>query len=66
MRKLVAGADVLIENFKLGGLKKYGLDYESVRKLNPKLVYCSITGFGQRDRMLHARATISSSRACRA
>ena len=47
VRKLVAGADVLIENFKLGGLKKYGLDYESVRKLNPKLVYCSITGFGQ-------------------
>ncbi len=47
VRKLVATADVLIENFKLGGLKKYGLDYESVRKLNPKLVYCSITGFGQ-------------------
>jgi crotonobetainyl-CoA:carnitine CoA-transferase CaiB-like acyl-CoA transferase len=47
VRKLVAGADVLIENFKLGGLKKYGLDYESVKKLNPKLVYCSITGFGQ-------------------
>ena len=47
MRKLVATADVLIENFKLGGLKKYGLDYESLRKLNPKLVYCSITGFGQ-------------------
>ena len=38
---------MLIENFKLGGLKKYGLDYESLRKLNPKLVYCSITGFGQ-------------------
>jgi crotonobetainyl-CoA:carnitine CoA-transferase CaiB-like acyl-CoA transferase len=47
VRQLVAGADVLIENFKLGGLKKYGLDYESVKKLNPKLVYCSITGFGQ-------------------
>src|SRR6478609_3497021 len=47
IRKLVASADVLIENFKLGGLKKYGLDYESLRKLNPKLVYCSITGFGQ-------------------
>jgi crotonobetainyl-CoA:carnitine CoA-transferase CaiB-like acyl-CoA transferase len=47
IRKLVASADVLIENFKLGGLKKYGLDYDSLRKLNPKLIYCSITGFGQ-------------------
>jgi crotonobetainyl-CoA:carnitine CoA-transferase CaiB-like acyl-CoA transferase len=47
VRKLVATADVLIENFKLGGLKKYGLDYESLRTINPKLVYCSITGFGQ-------------------
>src|SRR5688572_13512005 len=47
VRKLVSTADVLIENFKLGGLKKYGLDYESVKTLNPKLVYCSITGFGQ-------------------
>jgi len=47
VRKLVAGADVLIENFKLGGLKKYGLDYDSLKKINPRLVYCSITGFGQ-------------------
>ncbi|MEO5322340.1 CaiB/BaiF CoA-transferase family protein [Mesorhizobium sp. CC13] len=47
VRKLVAGADVLIENFKLGGLKKYGLDYDSLKRINPKLVYCSITGFGQ-------------------
>ncbi|WP_018428634.1 CaiB/BaiF CoA-transferase family protein [Hoeflea sp. 108] len=47
VRRLVADADVLIENFKLGGLKKYGLDYESLKKINPKLVYCSITGFGQ-------------------
>jgi crotonobetainyl-CoA:carnitine CoA-transferase CaiB-like acyl-CoA transferase len=47
IRKLVASADVLIENFKLGGLKKYGLDYDSLRAVNPKLVYCSITGFGQ-------------------
>ncbi|GAA2815597.1 crotonobetainyl-CoA:carnitine CoA-transferase CaiB-like acyl-CoA transferase [Aminobacter aminovorans] len=47
VRKLVADADVLIENFKLGGLKKYDLDYDSLKKINPKLVYCSITGFGQ-------------------
>ncbi|MFB9978586.1 CaiB/BaiF CoA transferase family protein [Mesorhizobium kowhaii] len=47
VRRLVATSDVLIENFKLGGLKKYGLDYDSLRKTNPRLVYCSITGFGQ-------------------
>ena len=47
VRKLVATADVLIENFKVGGLKKYGLDYDSLRAINPRLVYCSITGFGQ-------------------
>jgi crotonobetainyl-CoA:carnitine CoA-transferase CaiB-like acyl-CoA transferase len=47
VRKLVATADVLIENFKLGGLKKYGLDYDSLHAINPRLVYCSITGFGQ-------------------
>ncbi|KFE33935.1 L-carnitine dehydratase/bile acid-inducible protein F [Thioclava atlantica] len=44
---LVKDADVVIENFKLGGLKKYGLDYESLSAINPRLVYCSITGFGQ-------------------
>ena len=47
VRRLVATADVLIENFKLGGLVKYGLDYDSLRAINPRLVYCSITGFGQ-------------------
>jgi crotonobetainyl-CoA:carnitine CoA-transferase CaiB-like acyl-CoA transferase len=40
-------ADVLIENYKVGDLKKYGLDYESLKKINPRLVYCSVTGFGQ-------------------
>lgn len=47
VRKLAADCDVLIENFKVGGLEKYGLDYESVRETNPSIVYCSITGFGQ-------------------
>jgi crotonobetainyl-CoA:carnitine CoA-transferase CaiB-like acyl-CoA transferase len=47
VRKLAAHADVVIENFKVGGLKKYGLDYESLKTINPRLVYCSITGFGQ-------------------
>lgn len=45
--KIIAEADVLIENFKVGGLKKYGLDFQSVHKINPRLVYCSVTGFGQ-------------------
>ena len=47
VRDLIADADILIENFKVGGLAKYGLDYASLSELNPKLVYCSITGFGQ-------------------
>lgn len=47
MRELVAEADILIENFKVGGLKKYGMDYDSLSKVNPRLIYCSITGFGQ-------------------
>ena len=47
IRELAKHCDVLIENFKVGGLKKYGLDYESLKSINPKLVYCSITGFGQ-------------------
>ncbi len=46
-RRLAAGADVLIENFKVGGLKKYGLDYDALSAANPRLVYCSVTGFGQ-------------------
>lgn len=44
---LVREADILIENFKVGGLAKYGLDYHSLAKINPRLIYCSITGFGQ-------------------
>ena len=47
VRRLVKMADVVIENFKLGGLIKYGLDYESLKEINRRLIYCSITGFGQ-------------------
>lgn len=47
VRELVADADVVLENFKLGGLVKYGLDYASLAAINPRLIYCSITGFGQ-------------------
>jgi crotonobetainyl-CoA:carnitine CoA-transferase CaiB-like acyl-CoA transferase len=47
VRLLAAKSDVLIENFKAGDLKRYGLDYESLRAINPRLVYCSISGFGQ-------------------
>ena len=47
IQDLARHCDVLIENFKVGGLKKYNLDYESLKELNPRLVYCSITGFGQ-------------------
>ncbi|NRB33686.1 MAG: CoA transferase, partial [Rhodobacteraceae bacterium] len=53
IRDLVADADVLIENFKLGGLAKYGLDYDSLAKINPQLIYCSITGFGQTGPYAH-------------
>ncbi len=47
VRELVQDADILVENFKRGGLAKYGLDYDSLSAANPRLVYCSITGFGQ-------------------
>jgi crotonobetainyl-CoA:carnitine CoA-transferase CaiB-like acyl-CoA transferase len=47
VRKLAARSDVLIENFKVGGLAKFGLDYASLCKENPRLIYCSVTGFGQ-------------------
>ena len=47
VKDLVAESDVLLENFKVGGLKRYGLDHESLAAINPRLIYCSITGFGQ-------------------
>jgi crotonobetainyl-CoA:carnitine CoA-transferase CaiB-like acyl-CoA transferase len=53
VRRLVADADVVIENFKVGGLAKYGLDWESLRRVNPRLIYCSITGFGQTGPYAH-------------
>ncbi len=53
VRDLVRDADVLIENFKVGGLAKYGLDYDSLKRVNPRLVYCSITGFGQTGPYAH-------------
>lgn len=47
LQHMVKTADIVIENFKAGALKKYGLDYETLKNINPKLIYCSITGFGQ-------------------
>jgi crotonobetainyl-CoA:carnitine CoA-transferase CaiB-like acyl-CoA transferase len=53
VHKLAMRSDILIENFKLGGLKKFGLDYETLSKENPRLIYCSITGFGQTGPYAH-------------
>lgn len=53
IKDLIAQADVVIENYRVGGLAKYGLDYDSVKKLNPRIVYCSITGFGQSGPSAH-------------
>src|SRR3546814_13014803 len=47
IRDLAAGCDVVVENFKVGTLKRYGLDAARLREANPALVYCSVTGFGQ-------------------
>ena len=47
IRQMALQADVVVENFKVGGLRQYGLDHESLRALNPRLIYCSVTGFGQ-------------------
>ncbi len=53
IRDLIKDADILIENFKVGGLAKYGLDYTTLSELNPRLIYCSITGFGQTGPYAH-------------
>ncbi len=47
IRRLVADCDVLLENFKVGNLQRYGLDYENLKTINPRLIYCSVTGYGQ-------------------
>jgi len=47
IRQLASVSDVIIENFRVGALSKYGLDYEAIRKVNPKVIYCSLTGYGQ-------------------
>lgn len=47
IRRIAARSDIILENFKVGGLKQYGLDYDSLKAINPRLIYCSITGFGQ-------------------
>lgn len=47
VRRLVACSDVLVENYKVGDLARFGLDYESLRQINPRLIYCSVTGYGQ-------------------
>lgn len=53
IRKLVGECDILLENFKVGGLSKYGLDYDTLKQTNPRLIYCSITGFGQTGPFKH-------------
>lgn len=53
IREMVKDADIFIENFKVGGLAKYGLDYDSLSQINPRLIYCSITGFGQTGPYAH-------------
>jgi crotonobetainyl-CoA:carnitine CoA-transferase CaiB-like acyl-CoA transferase len=59
VRRLGAHADVVVENFKVGGLAKYGLDAASLRRDHPRLVYCSVTGFGQTGRWPRSPATTS-------
>ena len=46
-KKIISKCDILVENFRANNLEQYGLDYKSIKKINPKIIYCSITGFGQ-------------------
>jgi crotonobetainyl-CoA:carnitine CoA-transferase CaiB-like acyl-CoA transferase len=63
LRALAARSDILVENFRPGDLGRYGLDYEGLRPANPRLIYCSITGFGQTGPTRTGPATISWCRA---
>jgi len=63
VRRLIAMSDVVVENFKTGSLKQYGLSYDDVKNDNRRLVYCSITGFGQTGPMPLDQAMISWFRA---
>ena len=62
IRELAAQCDVLIENYKAGDLERYGLDYASLHAVNPRLIYCSITGYGQNGPYAPSPATTSCSR----
>ena len=53
IRSLAAASDVVVENFKVGQLRKYGLDYDALKAINPRLIFCSITGFGQTGPWAH-------------
>jgi crotonobetainyl-CoA:carnitine CoA-transferase CaiB-like acyl-CoA transferase len=66
VRRLAEGADVVIENFKIGGLDKFGLGWDALSEANPRLVWCSITGFGQDGPYAHRAGTTISCRGCRA
>ncbi len=58
-RDLAAVCDIVVENFKVGALAAYGLDYESLRAVNPRLIYCSITALGRPDQWPYAPVTTS-------
>lgn len=63
IRELVKSCDVVMENYKVGDLKRYGLDYESLKAVNPRIIYCSVTGYGQDGRWRESQAMTRCSRA---
>lgn len=64
LRRIAVEANVLVENFKMGTLARFGLDYESLKSLNPRLIYCSITGIGQDGPYASRRPMTSSCKGC--